>query len=120
MASFRVLFIAAILIVAVISASMNVAAAEKVAKVNRVSALKNSGAIVVVSLEAQQKLTDSKLTVAVPELGLQAKHNVDFSKSKKKTIHLELSLPHMLDPYVKVVFSSDEGKRVKYRPLIFG
>lgn len=120
MASFKILFIAVILIVAVISTSMSVAAAEKVAKVNRISALKNSGAVVVVSLEAQQKLTDSKLTASVPELGLKASHNVDFSKSKKKTIHLEIPLPQMFDPYVKVFFSSDEGRRVKYRPLIFG
>ena len=118
MASLRLFFISVVLLVAVISASLNVAAVEKVVKITKVSAVQNSEALVVVSLESQKKNADSKVTVSVPELGVMERRNVDFSKTNKKSVHFEFALPKLLDPYVRVVFSSDHGRRVKHRPVI--
>ena len=118
MASLKLLFISFVLIIAVVSASVNVAAAEKAVKVNRVSAVQNSEALVIVSLESQRKNTDSKVTVSVPELGTRVRRNVDFSKTNRKSVHIGFALPKMLDPYVRVVFNSDQGRRIMHRPVI--
>ncbi|MBI2140959.1 hypothetical protein HYU16_00895 [Candidatus Woesearchaeota archaeon] len=118
MASFRLFFISVVLLVAIISVSANAAAAEKAVKITKVSAVQNSEALVTVSLDSQRKNTDSKVTVSVPELGLRASRNVDFARANKKTVHLEIPSPGMFDPFVRIVFSSDGGRRVKHRPLI--
>ena len=118
MASLKFLLIFVVLMIAVISASANVAAAEKVVKITKVSAVQNSEALVVVSLDSQRKNTDSKVTVTVPETGVRERRNVDFSKTNKKSAHFVFSLPNALDQYVRVVFSSDQGRRVKHRPLM--
>ncbi|MBI2549598.1 hypothetical protein HYV83_00265 [Candidatus Woesearchaeota archaeon] len=118
MASLRLFFISVVLLVAVVSAALDVAAVEKVVKISKVSAVKNSEALVIVSLESKADNADSKVTVSIPELGLRERRNVDFSKTNKKSVHFELSFPDVFDPFVKVVFNSDDGRRVKYRPLI--
>ena len=124
MVSLRLLFISVVLLIAVVSTAANVAAAEKVVKISKVSAVKNSEALVIVSLDSQnsqnsqRKNTGSKVTVSVPEVGLRASRNVDFAKTNKKTVHLEIPSPDMFDPYVRIVFSSDGGRRVKHRPLL--
>ncbi|MEK6854001.1 MAG: hypothetical protein AABX60_01580 [Nanoarchaeota archaeon] len=118
MASLKLFFISVVLFIAVISASLNVAAAERAVKITKVSAVQNSEALVIVSLDSQKKNTDSKVTVSVPELGLRARHNVDFSKANRKSLHLEIPVPNMLDPYIRVVFNSDQGRRVKHRLLV--
>lgn len=124
MVSLRLLFISVVLLIAIISASLsaslNVAAAdnEKVVKITKVSAVKNSEALVLVSLDSQKKSTDSKVTVSIPELGLRARRNVDFSKTNKESVHFEFTLPAALDPYVRIIFNSDEGRRLKHRPLL--
>ncbi|MBI3037307.1 hypothetical protein HYY73_06200 [Candidatus Woesearchaeota archaeon] len=118
MTSFRLFFISAVLLLAIISVSANAAAAEKVVKISKVSAVKNSEALVIVSLESNADNADSKVTVSIPELGLRERRNVDFSKTNKKSVNFELSFPDVFDPFVRVVFNSDDGRRVKHRPLI--
>lgn len=118
MGSFKLLFILAILILAVATASVNVAAVEKVLKIDSISSVQDSDTLIVVSLKSEQKITDGKVTVSVPELGLRARRNVDFRKSNKQTAHLVIPDPSLLDQYARVVFSSDEGRRVKYRQIV--
>ena len=118
MASLRLFFISVVLLIAVLSTAMNVVASEKVVKISKVSAVKNSEALVIVSLESKAENTDSKVTVSVPELGLRERRNVDFSKTNKKSVHFEFTLADIFDPFVRVVFNSDDGRRVKHRPLL--
>ena len=118
MVSLKLLFISFVLLIAVISVSVNAAATEKVVKLTKVSAVKNSEAFVIVSLDSQKKNTDSKVTVTVPETGARVRRNVDFSKTNKKSVNFEFPFPKVLDPYVRIVFNSDQGRRIKHRPAI--
>ncbi len=114
MVSFRLLLISAVLVLAVVAASANSAASERVVKMDGISWVQDSDTLVVVNLKSQQKITDGKVTVAIPELGLRARHNVDFSRSSRQTVHLIVPDGSLSDQYVRVVFTSDHGRRVKY------
>ena len=116
MVSLRLLFISALLVLAVVAASAS--AAEKVVRIGSISSIQDADTIVVVNLKSQQKLTDSKVTVVIPEFGLRARSNVDFSKSGKQAVHMVIPDALLSDQYVRIVFSSDQGRRVKYRQLI--
>ena len=116
--SLKLLFVLAMLVVAVVAASANVVGVEKVVKIDRISAVQDSNTVVAVGLKLQQKITDGKVTVSVPELGLRARHNVDFEKSDKQTVHIVIPVQSLLDQYVRVVFNSDRGHRVKYGQVI--
>ena len=117
MVSSRLLFVSAVLIVAVVAASLS-AAAEKIVSIDRISVVQDSDTVVIVGLDSNEKITDGKVTVSVPELGLRARHNVDFVKSDKQTVTVVIpgNLPD--DQYVRVVFSSDQGHRIRYFPVI--
>ena len=115
MVSFRFLFVSVVMVMAVLAASVNVLAVEKVVKIDSISAVQGTDTVVVVNLKSGKKLTDSKLTVSIPELGLRAaSHTVDFSKSNKQTVDLVIPDSALEDQYVRVVFSSDQGHRVRY------
>ncbi|MBI2142781.1 hypothetical protein HYU20_00350 [Candidatus Woesearchaeota archaeon] len=125
MAALKV-FVVLVVLVAIVSSAMGAAAAadvkptDKVVQLSRVSAFpSDSDVLVSVSLKADRKLTDAKVVVSVPELGIRSGNRVDFSKKKKQAIHIEIPIPDGLDPYMRIVFSSDEGRRVKFRPVIF-
>ncbi|MBI2143955.1 hypothetical protein HYU17_02275 [Candidatus Woesearchaeota archaeon] len=117
----RLLLVSAVFFVLVISSAANVAAAEKPMNVRRITAVKDSGqadAFVFVSLESKKSLADSRIVVSIPEAGIRAGRKVDFSKSGKKTVHLEIPVPDMFDPYVRVVLSSEQGRRIRHRPVL--
>ena len=119
MGSFKYLFVSIILIMALIAASINAAAVQKVVKVDRISAVQDDAeTVVVVGLKSQQKLTDSKVTVSIPDLGLRVRHNVDFDKSSKQTVNLVLPGQSLDDQYIRVVFNSDQGRRVRYMQAV--
>ena len=118
MGSLRLLFVLITVVIAVVAASANVVGVEKVVKIDRISAVQDSNTVVVVGLKLQQKITDGKVTISVPELGLRARRNVDFEKSGKQTAHIVIPVQSLLDQYVRVVFNSDNGHRVKYRQVI--
>ena len=114
MVSFRFLCISVLLVMAILAASVNVLAVEKVVKIDSISAVQGTDTVVVVNLKSGKKLTDSKITVSIPELGLRARHNVDFSKSNKQTVNVVIPDSGLDDQYVRVVFNSDQGRRVRY------
>ena len=116
--SLKLLFVLTMLVIAVVAASANVAAVEKVVKIDRIFAVQDYNTVVAVGLKLQKKVTDGKVTVSVPELGLRARRNVDFEKSGKQTAHIVIPVQSLLDQYVRVVFNSDHGHRVKYRQVI--
>ena len=123
MVSTRLLFVSVVFLVLALFLSTSAAAekitkSDKVVRIGSIFTIKNSGLIAVVNLEANQKLANSKLTISVPELGLRSRHNVDFSKKQKQVKYLEIQYPSGFDPYINIVFNSDEGRRVKYRPII--
>lgn len=90
----------------------------KVVQISKVSAYQfGSDVLVSVNLNAGSKLTDARLAISVPELSTRSVNRVDFSRSKKQTVHLEVPVPGSFDPYLRIVFSSDEGRRVKYLPV---
>ena len=115
--SLKLLFVLTMLVMAVVAASANVAAVEKVVKIDRISAVQGTDAMVIVNLKSQKKLTDGKVTVSIPELGLRARRNVDFTKSNKHAVELVIPDSELGDQYVRVVFNSDQGRRVKYRQV---
>ncbi len=124
MGSLKVFLVSLLVLAVVLASAMGAAAADinsngKIVKISRVSAYpSDSDVLLSVNLNADRKLTDAKLTVSVPELGIRAAHRVDFSKKKKQTVRVVMPALDEFDPYVRIVFSSDEGKRVKFRPLI--
>ena len=121
MVSLRLLFISALLVLAVVAASASMASAEKVVLIKSISSANEDDAVVVVvNLKSQHKVTDGKVTVAIPELGSRARSNVDFSKNSEKAVHLLLQDNLPADQYARVVFSSDHGRRVKYRQVLIG
>lgn len=121
----KVFLVVLVVLVAVLSSAISAAAAdvkpnEKVVEISRVSAYQlGSGVVVSVSLKAGRKLTDAKIVVSVPELSIRSSNRVDFLRNKKQAVHLEIPVPDEFDPYLRIVFSSDEGRRVKFRPAIF-
>ncbi len=116
MVSLRLLFISALLVLAVVAASAS--AAEKIVRIGSIYSVQDADTVVVVNLKSEQKLTDTKVTVAIPELGLRARSNVDFTKSGKQAVHLVIPDASLSGQYVRIVFSSDQGRRVKYRQLL--
>lgn len=121
MVSFKFLFIVAILVFSVVAASIiSAASAEKVVRIDRISTLSDSGdTIVVVGLKSQEKVTDSRVTVSIPELGLRARRNVEFDKNSRQNVNVVIPDSGSLDnQYVRIVFNSDQGRRVVYRQVI--
>ena len=90
----------------------------KVARLNRISVFaERDSTLVTTSFEALRKLSDAKVAVALPEAGVSAKRNVDISGRSKKTVSVLLPFAAELEEFVRVVFHSDEGRRIKYVPL---
>ena len=124
MASMKVFLVALVVILSVFSSAIGASAADakttdKVVQISRVSAYPSgSDVLVSVNLKTGRKLTDAKITVSVPELGIRAGNKVDFSKKKKQTVRVQLAVPAEFDPYLRIVFSSDEGRRIKFRPFV--
>ncbi|MBI2145677.1 hypothetical protein HYU18_05165 [Candidatus Woesearchaeota archaeon] len=111
-------FVAALLVVVALALS-GAASAEKVGKVSRVSAIGDkSEAMVVLNLEAGTGLTDARISVSIPELGLQKRQNVDLSSRNRASVHVLLPLASLEEPYVRIVFTSDEGRRIVHRSLL--
>lgn len=114
-----VVFVAVVLSAAGAVAVADVKPNDKVVQISRVSSYQlGSGVVVSVSLKADRKLTDAKVVVSVPELGIRSSNRVDFLRNKKQAVHLEIPFPDEFDPFMRIVFSSDEGRRVKFRPAI--
>jgi hypothetical protein len=116
-----VFFITAVLSIFLLSSIAVTANNVKVVDITRVSTSYDVQDTVVVSLglKSDDKLTDSKVTVSIPELGIRSRSNVDLTTSgKKRSVVLMIPDPETFDPYVRIVFQSDEGRRVIYRPLI--
>lgn len=112
MVSPKMLFVLFVVVVSVFSVVLNAAAAEKVVRFGSISPAEDD---IVVNLEARARVTDSRVIISFPESGLSARRNVDFSRSGRVSVHI--GLPDSDESYVRIVFSSDQGRRVKYRPL---
>ncbi len=126
MVSLKVFLVSLFVLIAIVSFAISAAAAgdaktnDKVVQISRVSAYESGSDVVVsVSMKAGRKLTDGKITVSVPELGIRSSNRVGFSKRDKQAASIGISIPAGLDQYMRIVFSSDEGRRVKFRPAIF-
>lgn len=125
MVPLKVFLVALVVLVAVASSAISAAAADaktsdRVVQISRVSAFQSGSDVMVsVSMKAGRKLTDGKITVSVPELGIRSSNRVGFSKRDKQAASIGISIPAGLDQYMRIVFSSDEGRRVKFRPAIF-
>ncbi len=125
MVSLKIFVVALFVLIALASSAIGASAADakasdKVVQISRVSSYQlDSDVVVSVSMKADRKLTDAKVVVSVPEFSIRSSNRVDFSKKKKQAVHLEIPLPDEFDHYLRIVFSSDEGRRVKFRPLIF-
>src|SRR3989338_5479338 len=113
-------FFVAVLVAFVVLFSLSAgAAAEKVVKIKRVSQEGGSGAAVVsIGLEGLAGITDSRIAVSVHEQGVRRGSRVDFSRDNKKTMRIGIPVSPVMDTYIRVVFSSDEGRRVRHIPLI--
>lgn len=124
MVSLKMSFLFMVVLAAIFSSAVSAAAAEagangKVVQISQVSAYPfDSTVLVSVSLKAAGKLSDARLTVSIPELNIMAGHRVGFSRDSRQTVRLELPIPEEFDPYMRIAFNSDEGRRVKYRPVI--
>ena len=124
MVSLKILLVSLVVLVAVFTSAINAAAAEvkpndKVVQISHVLAYQfGPDFMVSVSLNADRKLTDARVIVSAPELGIRAGHRVDFSKNKKQTVHIEAPIPVEFDPYIQISFNSQEGRRIKYLPVI--
>ncbi len=124
MVSLKISVVLLLVLVAVFSSAISAAAAEvspsnKVVQIGHISAYPiGSDVMVSVSLKADRKLSDARLTVSMPELGIMAGHRVDFSKDRKQTVHIEMPFPSEFDPYMRIAFNSDQGRRIKYRPVV--
>ncbi len=124
MLSLKMFLVSLFVMIAVFSSAISAAAAEvrpndKVVQISHVSAYQlDSDFLVSVSLNADRKLTDAKVVVSVPELGIRAGHRVDFSKNKKQTVHIEAPIPAEFDPYMQIAFNSEQGRRIKFRPVL--
>ena len=53
----------------------------------------------------------------MPDLGVSARKNVDFSRERKSAVSVLLPSADRQEEFVKVVFSSDDGRRIRYVPL---
>ncbi len=124
MVSLKTFFVFIVIIAAVFSSAISAAAAElgpnnKFVQISQISAYPlDSDVVVSVSLKAAGKLSDSRLTVSIPEFNIRAGHRVGFSRGTRQTVHMELPVPEGFDPYVRIAFNSDQGRRIKYRPII--
>lgn len=124
MVSLKMFIVALLVLVAVFSSAISAAAGEvssndKVVQISHISAYPlDSDVLVSVSLKADKRLSDARLTVSMPELGIMAGHRVDFSKDSKQTVHIKMPIPSEFDPYMRIAFNSDQGRRIKYRPVI--
>ena len=124
MVSLKILLVSLVVLAAVFSSAIAAAAAEvrpndKVVQISHVLSYQfDPDFLVSVSLNANRKLTDARVVISVPELGIRAGHRVDFSKNKKQTVHIEVPIPAEFDPYMQIAFNSQEGRRIKFRPVL--
>lgn len=124
MVSLKITFVLLVVLVAVFSSAISAAAAEaspngKVVQVSSISSYQlGSDVLVSVSLKSDRKLSDARLAIAIPELGLAAGRRVDFSKNKKQAVRIEVPIPAGFDPYLRIAFNSGEGRRIKHLPVI--
>lgn len=124
MVSLKIPVIVLVILVAFFSSAISAAAAEassngKVVQISRFSAFPSDSDILIsVNLRSDRKLSDARLVIAIPEMGIMAKQRVDFSSKRKQTVRIEVPIPAGLDPYLRIAFNSDEGRRIKHVPVI--
>ena len=119
MVSKKLFFVSFVLLVALSMSVIDAAAADKVVRLGKVSADEGaSDTMVLVNLELKSKISDTRVFVSIPDSGFSARKNVDFSKTNKKAVHLLLPPVGGTENYVKIEFNSDQGRRIRYRPLI--
>ncbi len=71
---------------------------------------------VVVGFASNERVSNSRVTVSIPDFGIRSSRKVDFSNGNSKVAVFDIPFSEE-SGYVRIVFNSDEGRRAKYIPI---